>query len=68
MCCFVNRVSFFLTFSRFRLCINEAADELNEHRKRENQELFMKRYLVEKGMKNGKIEKNIFRFGNPWVK
>ena len=43
-----------LLFPRFWLGIIEAAEELNQYTNRENDLLILKRYKVEKGMKDGK--------------
>ena len=57
----------FLLFSTFGIV--EAAGKSIKYTKRENDESFLKRYKVEKGMKKQKIVmRQIFRLDNQWFK
>ena len=57
----------FLFFSRFGIV--EAAGKSIKYTKRENDELFLKRYKVENGMKKqNKVMRQIFRLDKQWFK
>ena len=56
-----------LTFLRFGIV--EAAGKSIKYTQRDNDESFLKRYKVEKGMKKQKIVmRQIFRLDNQWFK
>jgi hypothetical protein len=62
----INVWAFFL-FSRFGIV--EAAGKSIKYTKRENDESFLKRYKVEKGIeKQNKVMRQIFRLDNQWFK